>query len=218
MPTITAQSILNKARITLQDSTSVRWPDAELLGYLNDGQREVAMRRPDACSVLGNVTLVAGTKQAIPDSGTAVLQVIRNMGSGGTTPGKVIRHVPMSLLDANVPDWHTKTPVSEILHAMVDGRKPEVFYVYPPATAGTQLEVLYAAPPADVTTASDPISIDDVFAAPLYDYVCFRAYTKDQDLSGNVERAKAHFELFESSLNGKATADGVVQAQLNIKG
>lgn len=219
MPTITAQSIINKVKVTLQDTTNVRWTDTELLAYLNDGQREICMRRPDASSVLANITLVQGTRQQIPDAGTAVLRVLRNMGTSGTQPGRAIRHIPLDLIDANVPNWHAATAQAEILHAMTDARMPQYFYVYPPATAGTQLEVLYAAPPAEVATPSGTISLDDVFATPLMDYILFRAYTKDQDMAGNATRAEAHFKLFESSMNGKTQADGVVTVQAaNVKG
>lgn len=219
MPTITAQSIISKAKITLQDTTSVRWSDTELLAYLNDGQREICMIRPDACSVLANVTMVAGTRQAIPDAGTAVIKVVRNMGAGGATPGRAVRHVPMDLLDANVPSWHSSAAAAETLHATTDPRMPQYFYVYPPAIAGQQVEVLYAAPPAELTVASSAISVDDVFATPLFDYVCFRAYTKDQDLTGNAERAAAHRQMFFDTMNGKTTADNSVTAQrVNVKG
>jgi hypothetical protein len=219
MPTITAQSIIDKAQTILQDTTEVRWTEAELLGWLNDGQREIAMRRPDAYSKIANVTLAAGTKQSIPSDGTAILKVIRNMGANGTTPGRAIRHVPADVLDSNVPNWHAATQVAEILHAVVDVRMPKFFYVYPPANGTTQVEVLYAAPPADVTNKANAISVDDVFATPLVDYLCFRAYSKDQDLTGNVERARAHYELFLSSLNGKAQADSVVRTGAdNVKG
>lgn len=218
MPTITANAILTKAKTLLQDTTSVRWGDAELLGWLNDGQRAVAMLRPDVSSKLVSLALVAGTRQSIPADGTAVMRVVRNMGAGGTTPGRAVRHVPMELLDSNLPGWHTVTPSAEILHAAVDVRVPRTFYVYPPATAGTQVELMYAAPPADVGAVGDTITIDDVFSAPLVDYVCFRAYSKDQDMSGNAERATAHFQLFTDSLNGKAQADSVMAVKANVKG
>ena len=50
---ITAQSLIRRVVETLQDNTSIRWPVAELVRYLNDGQREVAIYRPDAVRVSG---------------------------------------------------------------------------------------------------------------------------------------------------------------------
>lgn len=219
MPTILASSILSKAKTLLQDTTGVRWGDPELLGWLNDGQREITMFRPDVYSRLASLALVVGTRQTIPSDGTAAIKVTRNMGVGGTVPGAPIRHVPMDLLDANVPDWHSRTAVAVILHATTDVRMPRTFFVYPPAIAGTFVELLYAAPPPDVTVVSAAISIDDVFAGPLVDYVCFRAYSKDQDMSGNDSRAAAHRALFEKTLSAKSQADSIVTAATaNVKG
>ena len=48
---ISGSDILSRVRDTLQDTTSVRWTDAELLRYLNDGQREVVNMKPDASAL-----------------------------------------------------------------------------------------------------------------------------------------------------------------------
>ena len=219
MATITAQAIIDKAQTLLQDTTEVRWSETELLGWLNDGQREIAIMRPDLFSVIANVTCVAGTKQSIPANGTALLRVIRNMGVGGSTPGRAIRQVPMDLLDANVPDWHTKASATEILHVATDPNMPKIFYTYPPATVSTQLEVLYGASPSDVAAKGNVIGVDDVFATPLIDYLCYRAYSKDQDMTGNSERANSHHQAFVSTVNAKTQADTAIRADnLNVKG
>ena len=55
--TIAAQSIIRRAVETLQDTTSVRWPVNELVRYLNDGQREIVLYRPD--SMVTNATVIA---------------------------------------------------------------------------------------------------------------------------------------------------------------
>lgn len=218
MPTITANAIITKAQIILQDTTSIRWVVSELLGWLNDGQREVCMARPDACTKVSSVPTVAGTKQAVPSDGTAAIKVIRNMG-GGSTPGLAIRKVPMELLDSSVPNWHSQTATGTAQHFCVDVRMPKVFYLYPPSNGTNQVELLYAAPPADVAAVGNVISVDDVFAGPLVDYICFRAYSKDNDLIGNADRAKGHRVLFSESMNSKSQADQVVnQARDNIAG
>ena len=220
MPTILASAVLTKVKTILQDTTNVRWADTELLGWLNDGQREIAMLRPDSTSKISSVQLVSGTKQAIPADGTSILKVIRNMGaSPGTTPGQALRLIPMDLLDSNVPAWHSATAAPVVLHYMTDQRMPRNFYVYPPATGTTFAEILYSAAPTDLTLVSSTIGVDDVYAGPLIDYVAFRAYAKDQDMAGNTERAAAHRALFENVMGGKAQADGTVKpSQVNIKG
>ena len=80
---IAAQSIIRRCVETLQDTTSIRWPVAELVRYLNDGQREIIVHRPDAMVTNAAQALVAGSRQAIPSNGTKLIDVVRN--TGGTT-------------------------------------------------------------------------------------------------------------------------------------
>lgn len=219
MPTVIASAIITKAKTILQDTTSVRWTDAELLGWLNDGQREVCMRRPDVSTKLISHPLVAGTRQSIPADGTAALKVVRNMGSGGATPGRAVRHVAMDILDSNVPNWHAETASGTILHAVTDMRIPRTFYVYPPAISGTQVELLYAAPPAELASTASVLTVDDFYAGPLVDWVCSRAYEKDQDTTGSADRAASHRAKFDASVGAKTSIDQVLNApSSNVKG
>jgi len=83
-----AKAILDKAEVLLLDPTNVRWPRNQLLDYLNDGQREVVIYRPDASMEDRVVALVdASTRQTLPANGLRLLDVVRNMGTDGATPG-----------------------------------------------------------------------------------------------------------------------------------
>ena len=61
MGTLTGANLITRVQDTLQDTTSVRWSEAELLRYLNDAQREVVNLRPDASALTANVQLSTGT-------------------------------------------------------------------------------------------------------------------------------------------------------------
>jgi hypothetical protein len=212
MPTITAQSIIDKAQIILQDTTGIRWPEeTELLGWLNDGQREVAILRPDASTVTANMTTVAGTKQSLPAAGTALVNVMRTVG------GNAIRKVPQEILDAQRPGWHAESS-GAAKHYTYDPRTPRIFYVYPPSAGSVQLEIKYQAAPADVATIGGTITIDDVYANALIDYILFRAYSKDAEYTANDGRAMAARKSFENTLGLKAVADASAQPANNTAG
>lgn len=217
MGTITAQVIIDKAQLVLQDSAAVRWTEAELLGWLNDGQREIVALRPDARSVIGTVTLVAGTLQTIPSTGYQLLDVLRNMGSSGTTPGRAIRQVPAELLDSQLPTWHTSTSSDTTVHYVYDARVPKRFYVWPPANAGQKLEISYSTFPTDVA-ANAAIDLDDIYANPLMDYILYRAFSKDFEQAGTADKAAAARQSFENSLGLKAQADAANASQTATKG
>lgn len=218
MPTILASAILDKAEVLLQDTTNVRWTSAELLGWLNDGQREIVSVRPDANPTVANITLVTGTKQSLPSTAYQLLDIVRNMGSGGTTPGRAVRKVPQELLDSQVPEWHAAAANAVTLHYTYDPRTPRTFYVYPPAVAGQQLESKYSTAPTDVAAVGNAITIDDIYHNALLDYVMYRAYLKDFELTGNDTRAKAYRDRFEATLGLKAKADAASQQVDEVKG
>jgi len=218
MPTITAQTIISRAQTILQDTTGIRWPTAELLNWLNDGQREIVLMRPDGYTKLANVACVAGTRQQLASDGIMVIEVLRNMGAGGATPGRAIRKVPRQILDGQVPDWHSTTASATIQHYVTEQRAPKHFWVYPPATAGTNVEVLYSANPPDVAAVGNVITLDDIYANPLIDYVLYRAYCKDAETIGNAERATLARASFEKTLGLKAAADAGNTATTNVQG
>ncbi len=201
MGTILASQILGRAGIIIQDTTGTRWPDAELLGWLNDGQREIVLLKPDTHAQNESVVLVAGTKQSIPDEGLSLVDVIRNMGTTpGTTPGRAVRLIRRKILDEQLPDWHTESGSDEIMHYSFDDRDPKRYYVYPPANAGIYLELVYASAPADVAAVGAAITLDDIYSNALLDYVLYRAYQKDADYAANDQRVAAAYQAFNVSL------------------
>jgi hypothetical protein len=205
MPTITAQAIVSDARIILQDAGAVRWADSELLGWLNDGQREICALRPDAKTRSQTVTLAAGTRQTLPDAATMLVEVTRNMPAGN--PGLAIRKADRETLDSFVPGWHVLSPVATIQNYLYDPKVPEQYWVYPPAAAGTQIEVVAAERPTDVPAIANVIDLDDMYGNALLDYVLFRAYSKDAEHEGNRALAMAYRDAFENSLGLKAAGD-----------
>lgn len=202
--------MLDDAQTVLQDAENVRWSREELLEWFNAAQRAVVEIRHDAYPVTDVVTLAAGTKQSIPAGGHALLNVLRNMGTDGATPGRAIRKVPRELLDVGTPDWHSATASTVTRHYTYDPLVPHQFFVYPPATGTADVELVYAATPAEVTDENDTITLDDVYANALLDYILYRAYSKDFELAGNAERADKHLSRFTSTLAMKSTADGAV--------
>jgi len=105
---VTVQSIIDRIQTTLQDTTGIRWPvTGELVLWVNDAQREIALLKPDASAANETVTLVTGTKQSIPTSGNRLLRVVRNMSAASNgTGGRAVRLVSREVLDAQTPLWH----------------------------------------------------------------------------------------------------------------
>lgn len=208
MATITVASLLSRAAILLQDPSNVRWPQAELLDWLNEGQREIALFKPSAYAKNQAVQLVAGTKQSLPSDGVSLLDVVRNLGTNGTTPGAAVRMVTRSIMDAQLADWHTAKSSATVKHFIYTPNDPKRFYVYPPQPATNQgyVEVVYAAQPADAA-ANGTITVDDIYSSALLNYIMFRAYSKDAEFAAAPQLAASYYQAFQALLQAKMGAE-----------
>lgn len=195
---VTVQSIVDQAEYTLLDETNVRWSSAELAGYVNDGQLEIVMAKPDANAKVATISQVAGTKQSLPSDGIVLLGVIKNAANGA------VRRVSRVDLDRTVPNWHGATAGNPI-HFVYDEQVPSTFYVYPPAATSSQLDISYSAVPAAVDINSN-IALQDVYRTPLLYYTLFRAHSKDTEAS-SPERASAYYTMFTNAIGFKASGE-----------
>ena len=130
----TAQSIIHRVTQTLGDFTSIKWTVDRLVRYLNDGQRDILTHRPDALNLPATLALVAGHKQTLPANGEKLINILANTNGSKRAVTKVMA----SLLDAQIHNWRSMTPTTEILHFMYDPREPRSFEVYPPAALWAQ--------------------------------------------------------------------------------
>lgn len=207
MGTILASSIINKAATLLLDPSNVRWTRAELLGWINDGQRQITIQAPQTNSKISTVQLVAGSRQSIPSDGWRLLDVIRYMGTNGTTPGRALRIVSRELIDSYNPNWHnaTKTPVPQ--NYIFDEQEQTAFYVYPPNTGTGYVQINYAPVPTDLANESTAISVNDIYQTALLDYVLYRACSKDAEYAPGLQLASGYLTTFMANFQQREKVD-----------
>lgn len=206
MGTILASALIERAENILQDITNLRWQEAEMLQYLNDGQREIVLLKPDANVTTASAVCVAGTKQSLPTGGIALIDVIRNMGIGGATPGNAPFRTTKDTLDRHDPTWHTTTASATTEAWWMDERNPTVFYVYPPQPTSSfgYLELAYTANPTDIATTATAISLPDIYAGAMLDYLLYRCSQKAVAYSPEwTQRASTYYGSFMQSLGLK---------------
>lgn len=191
---LTAQNILDRASIIIQDLTNVRWPATELTNWLNDCRRELAVVRPDIYSTSSVVTLVSGAKQSLPSGGLRLMDVPRN------NSGPAVTITQRGFLDQQNPGWHQMTATSTVKHFMLDERNPSTFWVYPPATSSASVEIIFQQAPTDYSASSTLSAYEELYGGAMVDYICYRAFSKDSEYAGNAERAIAHYNQFLNSL------------------
>ncbi len=207
MGTILASAIISKASDQLFDVTNVRWTVTELLGWLSQGQRAICAIKPNSNNKLASVSLVAGTKQAIPSDGWFLLGIYRNMGAGGVTPGQAVRITSREVMDGYNLNWHTDPASAVVDEYIFDLQDQTVFYVYPPNDGTGYVELNYAAVPADLPAQTSPITISDVFEPILFDYVMFRGCAKDASYAPGLQLAQMYLQSFIAGVGAKDTAE-----------
>lgn len=217
MGLLTGTDIIERVTDTLQDKDNIRWPRLELLRYINDAQREIVLQRPDASAVTVAVPVQPGsTKQQLPDGGVRLIEVVRNMGVSGSTPGRAVRLTAREVLDAQVPNWHQSPVAPSATHYVFDIRNPRIYYLYPVPSTTYQVELVYSAAPVDLAAEANTISLDDIYANAIIAFVVMRSYQKDEDYARNADMAGAWGNMFMTSLGTRTQADGVVNPNNNL--
>lgn len=209
MATVKVIDLIDRAEEILQDTTNVRWSQQTLLDYLNDAQREIVLFRPDANPVNASFTLTANSaKQSLPSAALRLLSIYRN----SNPTSKPITNIERRVLDDQIEDWHGTT-ATNVEHYVYDPLDPKIFYIYPHTTASdATIEIVYSSSPTDITISnfsSDTtvISLDDIYANAILDYMLYRAYQKDTEYAGDLQRSGVYMQSFQNSLGIKNQVD-----------
>lgn len=203
---LVAGDIIKKCSITLKDPDNVRWLQDELLGYLDEAQREIS-RVPGAYTKIVLHELSEGTKQQLPAEAVKLLSVLRNWNDDDEPCDPVVI-TTRSLLDAFDPDWHTCPRRQFVDNYIYDDRSPDVFFVYPPNDGTGRVELMYAANPEKLSSVNDVLVLHDEFETPLVMYVLYRAYNKDSDYSAGLQMATSFYTAYTSSLQSAMQSAG----------
>jgi len=169
MPLTKVVTLLDRVASTLQDTTNVRWPKAELLVYLNDAQRQIVLHRPDANPVNTTFSCVASSKQSLPPAALRLLSIKRNVD------GRSITQMSQDVLDIQLPNWHQQAATANgVEHYIYDPLDPKTFYLYPVPVAAHPIEVVYSTAPTEIVVANfatdvQTITLDDIYVNVIMD-------------------------------------------------
>ena len=245
--TLLVRDVLARVSILLQDTVPQfqRWPEAELVNWLNDAQDAIAKYLPAECSLTGAFKLGAGTRQLIeaipianfkPANGIAptgitygnrFLAPLRNMGADGLTAGRAIRMVDRDILDSQDPDWHTRSG-DRVASVMFDEMTPRVFWISP-AAPGKWIDIAFMAQPTRIPDGGDPgspvyasdgsntttISVSDQNLEELIDYTVARANMKDTNYA-DASKVSFHTQRFLGSINARVQVATGVNPNLRL--
>lgn len=196
--TTTAQTLIDRAAATLNDTLYTRWTNSEMIGWITDGQRELVGLNPMLFTKTVVRTLAAGVAQTLTDLTDygALISMPRNMANDGVTPGRVITKIDPDLMDALDTGWQTAAQDVIILHYMFVAERRFQFRVVPPAVVGTKIEITYSAIPPAIAATTDLIVLQDHCGPALVDYLLFRAFGKDAEFGDVPTLSESHHKRF----------------------
>jgi hypothetical protein len=147
------------------------------------------------------VTTVAGIRQSIPADGWVLLRANRNMGLSGATSGRVLQLVAEEELTKNNPTWASDTATGTAVAYAYTPVLKSTFWIYPPAdSSGNQIEVVYSRIPIELTTESTVITVLDIYAPVLLDYVLYKACSKDSEYAPGLQLAQGYLATFNAMI------------------
>ena len=189
----TPQHIVNDVRLLVQDTKSpYRYADSDILAMVNQAINRLAILRPDLVADIGTMNCVQGAVQRAPADSIRLMEVLQVVGGGN------MNEINREAVDLMFPTWQTMTPTTPsnwIRHP----RNPNMFMVYPPATAGVQLSVEYAQSPP-VYALSDTVQlVPDAYKACITDATVWLIESFDNEHIG-TGRAKQFQETFMQAL------------------
>lgn len=199
MGTILAQTIVNNVTAEiLNDIGKVRFLEAHLLDFLNEGGRTIAALMPSIYSAPASITLIGGCVQTIPATAHTLLKPRHNVVGG--VPGRAITAVKEELLNTVDPNWRGGVQSATIKHIHYDPLVDQnTFLCYPPAINGSIISCVLGNIPQNLLI-SDPIWFDDIYESPLKNFVLARAFEKDAEYAGNPERTSYYMGLMNAQL------------------
>lgn len=195
---MTPQTIIDVARSITNDSDSVlyRLSNTELLGYVNDGLKEVSRLMPEYFHKIGDMTCETdNTEQAVTFSNAQELLAVLRIHNG-----RAVHPMDVAAMSRFNPDWATDTAGAAQNWAKLPD-DPLRFYIYPKAPAAQVLDVLYVGNPSVYALVDTITEVPQSTGPALADYVIYRAESRDDEHS-NTGRAISHYQSFVQKISG----------------
>jgi hypothetical protein len=179
MGTLTGTEVINGpagVRAQLLDARQRGWNDDYMLAALNRAMRMLSFLKADAYTVLGNVEMVPGTDQQLPEGGIALLDI-----TGNSYSGLRVTQVDMDILNETNRFWQVTNMQRDVAHFAADSRDPTRFNVTPPNDGTGEVVALYGAVPTKLGSLADTIVFVDTYEQVLVLLTMAEAYRRSTD-------------------------------------
>lgn len=192
----------------------LRWSEAELQEYVNDGIAQVAMLKPDAFSKSIDVPLKAGYLQELPKEMTQLIDVLGSKNESGCMSAKPLKN-DKNLFDVsrNYFSFCNKGKSRgnyEVKGYSVDPNNPHTIFVNPPVPAGEEASLtVYGV----VLPDGDSPDIPKKYHNAVIEWALYRAFGKDLESAADNQLSQQHLQHFYSILQLSQQAEDRLHEQ-----
>ena len=217
---LTVQDVIDRVSALLFDAGKVRWTEPELIRHINDAERAIAALKPDATASTAAYQLAAGVVQSLPANTIRLIDVHRNLGQDGATPGAQIFISEAETLGAYAPNWALAAASARVEAFAYDERDPLHFRVYPPVTGAEAVwvEVTRTALPGELAAATDVLAVGGWYFNNVVQYVMWLALAKDAEFSVLSNAAAAWKAQFDQELGQQTQTQLIASPNAALEG
>jgi len=191
---VTPADVIVEARKLLQDTLApYRYSDTDLLGYVNQTLKRMAVLRPTLFTNITSIPLTANTVlQDLPSDAHRLVEVfyIDNYNS--------VNEVERAILERGYPQW-VSDPAGIPFNFIRHPRNATKFFLYPRPIANLTATAEYVVEPATYAINDTILYLKDTYLGVVIDGVVFLASSID-DEHVNSNRAKLFMESFTQAL------------------
>ncbi|KUI98943.1 phage adaptor protein [Vibrio sp. MEBiC08052] len=176
----------------LVDDTFTLWSKDFHRCSFNDALAALTLAHPALSNKTAEIQVAAGQWQVpLPDDAYLLLSVNHCNGYGlEQTEQERISHL--------YPDWRRQTDTRPT-NWMRNPDDPLTFFIFPSTQSVQPIELTYSRH-LHVSRDSDWVDIHDIYAPLLFDYLMYRAYSRDGQAEAQQAKAVSHFQAFQFGL------------------
>lgn len=192
-------ALIERVADELIDQRYTRWTKANHLRNLNDAISAILMARPDMGRKTQIQTVSKGQVSVdLPEDAYRLLNVNHANGYG-------LQFTDLYRLNQNYPMWRTMTD-SQPTNWTKNDNDSLSFYLFPAPDSDIDIEYDYSRQ-IMVESDSEPFPLPPIYEALVFDFMLFRAYSKDGRSEAEAAKATYHLKNFQNALTGKTNTD-----------
>ncbi len=195
--TRTVSQVLTEVKRKFGDTSGVQVQDADIIGWINDAQRDIAEREE---ILKGRATFSSVVAQAdYPSPITNVLEVYSLHYDGEVIPNVTFEQAEQEYISKAASNDQAAVP--RIWYSFGG-----TITFYPAPTTVATVTMFYSALPGTVALATDLLTVPDRWYNAVVHYCLMQAYELDEDWQANQAKSQMYTEELQAQAEHSAAA------------